>query len=175
MSLTIAAMLAYNDEQSIAKTVLGCKKHVDQVVVVDEGSSDATAEIATALGAEVVRHETKEGYGAALRSCFEVARRMSAERMVIIDTEVQQDITELLAGGLKEGNDAVLPDSPCDCGAYGRRAIETIEINCGNGSTSPRSGLKSSTSRSPPCPQAWSDSTAKSGLQWWCRPITRRS
>lgn len=135
MSLTIAAMLAYNDEQSIAKTVLGCKKHVDQVVVVDEGSSDATAEIATALGAEVVRHETKEGYGAALRSCFEVARRMSAERMVIIDTEVQQDITELLAG-LKEGNDAVLPDSPCDCGAYGRRAIETIEINCGNGSAS---------------------------------------
>ena len=76
MSLTIAAMPAYNEERSIAKMVLGCKKYVDQVVVVDDGSSDATAEIAEALGAYVVRHEQNGGYGAALRSCFETARAL---------------------------------------------------------------------------------------------------
>jgi|GEM_PF-5597731 len=58
MGLTIAAMPAYNEERSIARMVLGCRKQVDQVVVVDDGSSDATAEIAEALGAYVVRHET---------------------------------------------------------------------------------------------------------------------
>jgi len=36
---------------------LGAKKHVDKVVVVDDGSTDATVEIAEALGALVVRHE----------------------------------------------------------------------------------------------------------------------
>lgn len=136
MSLTIAAMLAYNEERSIAKKVLGCKKYVDRVVVIDDGSSDATAEIAAALGAEVVRHEKNVGHGATLRSCFETARQMNAERMVIIDMDGQQnqaEIPELLAG-LQDGNDAFLQDTLCGSGAYGRRAIEAIRINDDDGS-----------------------------------------
>ena len=43
MTLTIAAMPAYNEEQAIAKMVLGYKKYVDTVVVVDDGSTDRTA------------------------------------------------------------------------------------------------------------------------------------
>lgn len=131
-------MPAYNEERSIAKMVLGCKKQVDHVVVVDDGSSDATAEIASALGAYVVRHEKNSGYGAALRSCFEAARRMGADRMVVIDPDGQHknaEIPELLAG-LQEGNDAVLQDTKTlSCsGAYGRRAIEAIQIKGNNGS-----------------------------------------
>lgn len=91
MSLTIAAMPAFNEERSIAKMVLSCKKYVDRVVVVDDGSSDAIAEIAEALGAHVIRHEKNGGYGAALRSCFETARAMGAEKMVIIDSDGQHD------------------------------------------------------------------------------------
>ena len=49
MTFTIAVMPAYNEERSIAKMVLGCKKYVDQVVVVDDGSSDATAERSGAI------------------------------------------------------------------------------------------------------------------------------
>lgn len=136
--MTIAAMLAYNEERSIAKTVLGCKKYVDRVIVIDEGSSDSTAEIAAALGAEVVRHEKNRGYGAALRSCFEAARQMGADRIVIIDPDGQHnhaEIPELLAG-LQEGNDAVLQgtESLSGSGAYGRRAIEAIHINGDDGS-----------------------------------------
>ena len=44
MSFVIAAMPAYNEVRSIAKMVLGCEKYVDQVVVVDDGSSDVTGE-----------------------------------------------------------------------------------------------------------------------------------
>lgn len=116
MSLTIAAMPAFNEERSIAKMVLSCKKYVDRVVVVDDGSSDATAEIAEALGAYVVRHEKNGGYGAALRSCFETARTLGADRMVIIDSDGQHDASEIpqLLIPLSNGSDLVIGSRFCD-------------------------------------------------------------
>lgn len=96
MTLTIAAMPAHNEEHAIAKVVLDCKKYVDKVVVVDDGSTDATAEIAEALGAYVVQHQKNGGYGAAIRTCFETARELGADRMVIIDSDSQHDPAEIL-------------------------------------------------------------------------------
>ena len=87
MSLTIAAMPAYNEERSITEMVLGCQKYVDRVVVVDDGSSDAPADQAASAGANVVRHEWNADYGAALRTGIE----MGTDRMEIIDSEGQQD------------------------------------------------------------------------------------
>jgi len=91
MSMIIAAMPAHNEDERIAKVVLGAKKHVDKVVVVDDGSTDTTAEIAEALGALVVRHEENRGYGAALGTCFETARELDADMMVILDSDGQHD------------------------------------------------------------------------------------
>ena len=53
----LAAMPAYNEEKYIAKTIIDQKKYVDQVLIVDDGSTDATREIAEDLGAIVVHHE----------------------------------------------------------------------------------------------------------------------
>lgn len=50
MGLPIAAMPAYNEERPIAKMILGCKKYVGKVLEIDDGSSNATVEIAKALG-----------------------------------------------------------------------------------------------------------------------------
>jgi len=89
--MVIAAMPAYNEEGTIAKVVLGTKKHVDKVVVVDDGSEDMTVEIAEALGAMVVRHKANRGYGAAIRTCFETAKELNADIMVILDSDGQHD------------------------------------------------------------------------------------
>ncbi|MFA0823670.1 MAG: glycosyltransferase family 2 protein [Methanomethylovorans sp.] len=91
----IAAMPAYNEEKFIGKTVLGCKPFVEEVIVVNDGSADATAMIATACGATVVYHEQNMGYGAAIRTCFETARKMQARAMVIIDADGQHDPAEI--------------------------------------------------------------------------------
>ena len=68
MTFTIAAMPAYNEERSIAKMVLGCKKYVDQVVVVDDGSSDATAERSGAIIAAEIWSDYLEEPGQLSRS-----------------------------------------------------------------------------------------------------------
>lgn len=116
MTLTIAAMPAYNEERSIAKMVLGCQKYVDKVVVVDDGSADATAEISKALGAFVVRHKRNEGYGAALRSCFKAARELGADRMVIIDSDGQHNPSEMpkLLKPIESGVDLVIGSRFCN-------------------------------------------------------------
>ncbi len=110
MTLTIAAMPAYNEAHAIADVILGCKRYVDKVVVVDDGSSDNTAEVAESLGAYVVRHVTNKGYGAALKNCFETARKLGASAMVIIDSDGQHNPDEIpkLLDPLKNGIDLVI-------------------------------------------------------------------
>ena len=133
--MIIAAMPAYNEEHSIAKMVLGCKKYVDRVVVVDDGSSDATAEIATSLGAHVVRHEWNAGYGAALQTCFKTAREMGADRMVIIDSDGQHNPEEIpkLLLPLSKGVDLVIGSRFCngngkDIPAYRKIGMKVLDI-----------------------------------------------
>jgi len=110
MTFKIAAMPAYNEAHAIAEVIKGCKKYVDKVVVVDDGSTDNTVDIAESLGAYVIRHETNKGYGAALKNCFETARQLDADAMVIIDSDGQHDPSEIpkLLEPLKDGFDLVI-------------------------------------------------------------------
>lgn len=110
MTLTIAAMPAYNEGHVISEVIMGCKKYVDRVIVVDDCSSDNTAELAESLGADVVKHEVNKGYGAALKSCFRLAREFNADEMVIIDSDGQHNPDEIpkLLEPLKQGVDLVI-------------------------------------------------------------------
>lgn len=107
----IAAMPAFNEELYIAKTILQAQELVDRVVVVDDGSSDETARIAERMGATVIRHPENQGYGAALKTIFEVARAMDADALVILDSDGQhtpRDIGTVLAPVLEEKADVVI-------------------------------------------------------------------
>ena len=91
---TIAALLpAYNEEVSIGSVVLRTKQYADRVVVVDDGSSDHTAEVAALAGAEVIRHKVNQGKGAALRTGFATLNGDSV--IVTIDTDGQHDPADI--------------------------------------------------------------------------------
>jgi len=106
----IVAMPAYNEQHTIAYMISACNNYADKVVVVDDGSTDETARIAEENGAYVVRHRQNRGYGAALKSCFETAREIGAEKMVIIDSDGQHDPAEIpkLLEPLNNGADLVI-------------------------------------------------------------------
>lgn len=91
----VAAIPAYNEERTIAKLVLQAKKYSDKVVVCDDGSTDSTSEIATELGADVIRHEKNLGYGAAIRSLFRRARELGADVTVTLDGDGQHEPSEI--------------------------------------------------------------------------------
>jgi len=89
MGETVAAIPAYNEEKTIGSLVLATRSYVDEVVVIDDGSTDGTAWIAEQAGAHVVRHLNNRGYGAAIRSCFDYARNNGTTALVILDGDGQ--------------------------------------------------------------------------------------
>ena len=93
--MIVAAIPAFNEDATIARVVIGSGRHVDKVLVCDDGSSDMTGEIAERLGAEVVRHERNLGKGAAVRSLFDFAKRLGADVVVTIDADGQHDPDEI--------------------------------------------------------------------------------
>ena len=108
---TIVMIPAFNEEITIGSVIIGCKKYVDKVVVVNDGSKDRTAELALLAGAEVVSHRMNQGYGRAIRTCFEAARYYRAEIMVILDGDGQHspdDIPALVEGMKKNGADIII-------------------------------------------------------------------
>lgn len=93
--LIVAAIPAFNREATIARVVIGASRHVDKVLVGDDGSSDMTGEIAKRLGADVIRHERNLGKGAAIRSLLDFAKRLGADVIVTIDADGQHDPDEI--------------------------------------------------------------------------------
>jgi glycosyltransferase involved in cell wall biosynthesis len=91
----VACIPAYNEEDTIARIVLLTKKYVDRVVVCDDGSSDLTGEIAQELGASLIKHEARKGYGAAIGDLFTEAQKLGAEIIVSLDADGQHDPTEI--------------------------------------------------------------------------------
>lgn len=97
MPYVTAVIPAYNEETAIGSMVIGTKQYVNQVIVVDDGSTDKTSEIARIAGAEVIKHPENMGKGAALKTGFENIK--DADIIVTIDGDGQhhpQDIPKLL-------------------------------------------------------------------------------
>ena len=91
----IAILPAFNEEISIGSMVLHAREHAERVIVVDDGSSDRTAEIARFAGAEVIRHPKNMGKGAALKTGFDLAEQNGAKVIVTMDTDGQHDPEEI--------------------------------------------------------------------------------
>ena len=94
---TIVAIPCLNTGRTVGRVISGAKKYVNKVIVINDGSTDSTAEQAEASGAMVVNHVVTRGYGGAIRSCFEVARAENADIVVILDGDGQHDPDDIPA------------------------------------------------------------------------------
>lgn len=80
---------AFNEARFIGSVVLQSRLFTDRIIVVDDGSTDSTAQIARSAGASVVCHEHNQGKGAALNSGFREARRLDPQVVVCLDGDGQ--------------------------------------------------------------------------------------
>jgi glycosyltransferase involved in cell wall biosynthesis len=90
---------AFNEERTVFGVVSELRNVVSHIVVVDDGSRDATCEEATRAGAVVVRHLINRGQGAALQTGITYALGRGAEIVVTFDADGQhaaQDIPALV-------------------------------------------------------------------------------
>ena len=107
----IAAIPCFNTERFIDDVVSTTKKYVDQVIVIDDGSDDGTAEAARAAGALVINHGINRGHGEAIKSCFKAAKANAADILIILDGDGQHnpdEIPKLLAPMLQGEVDLVI-------------------------------------------------------------------
>lgn len=97
----LTAIPVYNEEAYLDSVLDEVLKHADDVLVVDDGSTDATPERLEAFPqVHVVRHPRNRGYGAALRSAFGHAIEAGYDGLVTIDCDGQHEpcrIPEIIA------------------------------------------------------------------------------
>jgi|APHM01.1.fsa_nt_gi Glycosyltransferases involved in cell wall biogenesis len=85
----------YNEEGSIADVVTDAAQYADEVLVIDDASSDNTAEEAVTAGATVVQHDENRGYGGALNTVFNRAIQRDPAHLVILDGDGQHDPNDI--------------------------------------------------------------------------------
>lgn len=88
---SVVAIPAYNEADTIESVVEETQQYVDELLVVDDGSTDDTAAIAAQAGATVIEHGTNRGYGAALKTSFSEAADRDADVLVTLDGDGQHD------------------------------------------------------------------------------------
>ncbi len=91
----VAAIPCYNTQKNIGNVVAETLKYVDEVVVVDDGSTDMTRDVAELAGARVISHDRNRGYGEAIKSCISAAREDGADILITIDGDGQHNSNEI--------------------------------------------------------------------------------
>jgi glycosyltransferase involved in cell wall biosynthesis len=110
LSINVISVIipAYNEERSIGEVIKQTQKFADEVIVVDDNSTDNTRELCERLGARVVTNEHRKGYVGAIKTGFEKAKH---EIIVTLDADGEHDpgdIPRLVEPILKGEADLVL-------------------------------------------------------------------
>jgi len=131
----IAAIPCFNTASSIGDVVSGATYFVAPVIVIDDGSSDNTAEIARAAGAQVISHGMNKGYGEAIKSCFKAGRANGADILITLDGDGQHnpdEIQKIVASILNREADIVIGSrfltNQTDMPGYRKFGIKVITL-----------------------------------------------
>ena len=88
----VVVLPAYNAARTLEKTVAEIPKDiVDDILLVDDGSSDETTAIARRLGLQVFLHEKNFGYGRNQKTCYTEALRLNADVVVMLHPDYQYE------------------------------------------------------------------------------------
>lgn len=85
----------YNEEKTIGQVVSKARKVISNVVVIDDGSTDNTYQIAKDAGAVVIRHEVNKGKGSALKTGFQYALEHNYQAVITMDSDGQHDVDDI--------------------------------------------------------------------------------
>jgi glycosyltransferase involved in cell wall biosynthesis len=102
----VVVMPAYNAARTVEQTYRELDRDaVDEVILVDDRSADATAEIARGLGIVTHVHEENRGYGANQKTCYRLALEHGADIVVMLHPDYQYDprLVTALAGMVASG------------------------------------------------------------------------
>jgi glycosyltransferase involved in cell wall biosynthesis len=88
----IVVMPAFNAETTLQKTLVDIPEGaVDEIILVDDASSDKTVPLARDFGLTVIEHEANQGYGANQKTCYRVALERGADIVLMIHPDYQYD------------------------------------------------------------------------------------
>ena len=133
--LIVAGLPIYNEEETIGTVVRKTSRYVDTVICVDDGSSDSSARITEKCGAIVERHRFNRGYGGALKTIFNTAKKYDADVLITLDSDGQhnpEDIPAMIEPILSGEADIVIGSRFIDGGtsvdmpAYRKLGIKVI-------------------------------------------------
>ena len=86
----VVVMPAYNAERTLRRTLDEVPPDVvDEVILVDDCSSDRTGDLAHSLGLRTIRHERNLGYGGNQKTCYAAALAAGADVVVMLHPDYQ--------------------------------------------------------------------------------------
>jgi glycosyltransferase involved in cell wall biosynthesis len=91
----LAIIPALNAERTVPRVIEAARQQIEPVVVIDDGSSDRTGDVARAAGATVLRHDVNRGKGAALKTGFRWARENGYDGVITLDADGQHLPSEI--------------------------------------------------------------------------------
>ncbi|WP_428324985.1 glycosyltransferase family 2 protein [Nitrosopumilus sp.] len=125
---------AYNEAKNLPKIIPELQRLSYKIAICNDGSTDATGEIAEKYGAIVINHSKNLGYGSSIKSIFKKARELKVDILVTFDADGQhriEDIANVIQPIIDKQSDIVigsrfLDDSEKNVPKYRRAGIRVI-------------------------------------------------
>lgn len=87
----LIAIPVYNEAHYVGRVIPRVQEHAEDILTVDDGSTDGTSDQLEALGVQVLKHPENRGYGAALRSAFAYAADHGFDWVLTMDCDGQHE------------------------------------------------------------------------------------